>query len=57
MEKEEVVMREIQDLLERIASCVFIVCGVILMIAVTSAFVLFFVETIIDVANNGINGI
>lgn len=50
-------MREIQDLLERIASCVFIVCGVILMIALTSAIVLFFVETIIDIATNGINGI
>lgn len=46
-----------RDILEKIASCVFLVCGVILMIAVTSAFVLFWVETIIDLANNGINGI
>ena len=43
-----------RDILEKIAAGVFIVCGVILMIALTSAFVFFLVETIIDVATNGI---
>ena len=57
MEKEEVVMRNIQDLLDKIGLGVFVVCGIILMIALTSAFLFFLAETIIEVANNGINGV
>jgi len=57
MEKEEVAMRAIYDLMEKILFVVIVVCGIIALITLTSAFVFFLVETIIEVANNGINGI
>lgn len=50
-------MRDIYDLMEKILLVVLAVCGIVALIAVTSALVFFLVETIIDVANNGINGI
>ena len=50
-------MRDIYDLMEKIAFGVLLVCGIVALITLTSAFVFFLVETIIEVANNGINGI
>ena len=47
----------VYDLLEKVLFVVIIVCGIIAIITMTSAFVFFLVETIIEVANNGINGI
>jgi len=57
MEEEEVAMRAIYDLMEKILFVVIVVCGIVALITLTSAFVFFLVETIIEVANNGINGI
>ena len=57
MAEEEVAMRDIYDLMEKIAFGVLLVCGIVALITLTSAFVFFLVETIIKVANNGINGI
>lgn len=57
MEEGEIEMRDIYDLMEKILLVVLAVCGIVALIAVTSALVFFLVETIIDVANNGINGI
>ena len=50
-------MRDIYDLVEKILFVVIVVCGVVALIALTSAFVFFLAETIIDVATNGINGV
>lgn len=50
-------MRDIYDLLEKVLFVVILVCGIIALITLTSAFVFFLVETIIEVANNGINGV
>lgn len=50
-------MRAIYDLMEKILFVVIVVCGIVALITLTSAFVFFLVETIIEVANNGINGI
>ena len=50
-------MRDIYDLLEKVSFVVILVCGIIALITLTSAFVFFLVETIIEVATNGINGI
>lgn len=57
MEKEEAAMRAIYDLMEKILFVVIVVCGIVALITLTSAFVFFLVETIIEVANNGINGV
>ena len=57
MEKEEAAMRAIYDLMEKILFVVILVCGIIALITLTSAFVFFMVQAIIEVATNGINGI
>ena len=50
-------MRAIYDLMEKILFVVILVCGIIALITLTSAFVFFMVQAIIEVATNGINGI
>lgn len=57
MEKREVAMRDIHDLMDNVLFVVIIVCGSLALIAMTSVFVVVMARTTIDVVTKGLNGI